>query len=66
MDITLYPRTLRGTVNAIPSKSQAHRVLICAAFSDQTTFVQCDQTNEDIEATADCLRSLEPWKDGFE
>ena len=58
MDITLYPRTLRGTVNAIPSKSQAHRILICAAFSDQTTFVQCDQTNEDIEATADCLRSL--------
>ena len=32
MDITIYPHKLSGTVGAIPSKSQAHRVLICAAF----------------------------------
>ena len=55
MDITIYPGRLNGTVPAIPSKSQAHRLLICAAFADKPTFLECTQTNDDIEATARCL-----------
>ena len=58
MDITISPRQLRGELNIIPSKSQAHRYLICAAFADRTTDLICPDTNEDIEATADCLRAL--------
>ncbi len=58
MDITIHPGRLCGTIQAIPSKSQAHRLLICAAFSDSETVLICPQTNQDIEATADCLRSL--------
>ena len=58
MDITIYPGKLSGTVRAIPSKSQAHRFLICAAFSDKQTTLECPQTNEDIEATARCLNAL--------
>ena len=58
MDITIYPGKLRGTVTAIPSKSQAHRLLICAAFADAPTTLVCPQTNEDIEATARCLNAL--------
>ena len=58
MDITICPQKLQGTVAAIPSKSQAHRLLICAAFSDGKTILQCSETNRDIEATADCLRAL--------
>lgn len=58
MDITIQPRTLRGEITTIPSKSQAHRLLICAAFTDKPTQLRCCQTNRDIEATADCLRSL--------
>ncbi len=58
MDITIYPGKLRGTVTAIPSKSQAHRLLICAAFADAPTSFVCPQTNEDIEATARCLNAL--------
>ena len=58
MDITVFPRTLSGTVTAIPSKSQAHRLLICAAFAKAPTQLLCPETNRDIEATADCLRSL--------
>lgn len=58
MDITVYPGTLSGTIPAIPSKSQAHRLLICSAFADKQTFLACPQTNEDIEATAGCLREL--------
>lgn len=58
MDITIHPGKLSGTVQAIPSKSQAHRLLICAAFSQNPTTLICPATNQDIEATADCLRSL--------
>lgn len=58
MDITISPGLLAGAVQAIPSKSQAHRILICAAFSDRQTSIHCPQTNQDIEATADCLRAL--------
>ena len=58
MDITITPGPLRGTVAAIPSKSQAHRMLICAVFSDRETKLLCPETNQDIEATAACLRAL--------
>lgn len=58
MDITITPGKLRGIVTAIPSKSQAHRLLICAAFADRQTQLVCPETNRDIEATADCLRAL--------
>ena len=37
MDITITPGKLKGEIRVIPSKSMAHRLLICAAFSDQPT-----------------------------
>ena len=58
MEITIYPGKLSGNVSAIPSKSQAHRLMICAAFADAPTELICPQTNRDMEATADCLRAL--------
>ena len=58
MDITIHPRLLRGDIQIIPSKSQAHRLLICAAFADKATQLRCPETNRDIEATADCLTAL--------
>ena len=58
MDITIHPGKLRGNIRVIPSKSQAHRYLICAAFSDTQTTLICPETNRDIEATADCLNAL--------
>ncbi len=58
MDITIYPGKLSGSLQAVSSKSVAHRMLICAAFCDGTTVLDCPDTNEDIEATADCLRAL--------
>ena len=58
MDITIYPLRLQGEITVIPSKSQAHRLLICAAFADRPTQLLCPETNRDIEATADCLRAL--------
>ena len=58
MKITIHPQKLNGILRAIPSKSQAHRLLICAAFADKPMTLNCPQTNEDIEATAACLRCL--------
>lgn len=58
MDFTLTPRHLRGEIEVIPSKSQAHRLLICAAFADKPTQLVCTDTNQDIEATVACLRAL--------
>ena len=58
MDITIQPRLLQGQVQIIPSKSQAHRLLICAAFADRETTLLCPQTSKDIAATAGCLDSL--------
>ena len=58
MDLTIIPGKLSGTITAIPSKSQAHRLLICAAFSDSPTELICPATNRDIEATCDCLNAL--------
>ena len=58
MDITITPGKLTGNLSAIPSKSQAHRLLICAAFADAPTNIICPETNWDMDATADCLRAL--------
>lgn len=58
MDLTIQPGKLQGNVTAIPSKSQAHRMLICAAFADNPTTLICPETNQDIEATAGCLNAL--------
>ena len=58
MDITITPQRLHGCIEVIPSKSQAHRILICSAFSDGPARIQCDETSRDIEATAECLCAL--------
>lgn len=58
MDITIQPGKLSGSITAIPSKSQAHRLLICAAFANNATTLVCPDTNRDIEATVECLNAL--------
>ena len=52
------PSNLTGTVKAIPSKSMAHRLLICAALADSSTEVECQGTSKDIEATRACLAAM--------
>ena len=58
MKLTFTAPPSGGTIAAIPSKSVAHRMLICAAFADKPTFIQCTSTSADIDATADCMRAL--------
>ena len=58
MDKTVTPGLLQGRVAAIASKSDAHRLLICAALADAPTRLAISTTSRDIEATASCLRAL--------
>ena len=50
--------TLRGEVTLPPSKSQAHRLLICAALGTDPCFIACNSVNDDIMATMRCLNAL--------
>jgi len=48
-------------INAIPSKSHLHRLLICAALADEKTFIKYTyeaQEGADIKATIGCLLKL--------
>ena len=50
------PRT--GSVTIPASKSQAHRLLICAALGQRETVIRCGGISRDIAATMACLRAL--------
>ncbi len=52
------PALLGGSVPAIASKSDAHRLLILAALSQGETRLIMEQRSEDIDATIGCLRAL--------
>ncbi len=58
MNVRIEPKTLSGEIEAISSKSDAHRLLILAAFSDGTTRIRINQSSDDIDATIDCLRAM--------
>lgn len=58
MNITIQPGKLSGNVTIPPSKSIAHRMLICAAFASAATELICRESNGDIAATANCLQAL--------
>lgn len=58
MKVTVKQGLRGGEIAAIPSKSDAHRLLICAALADAPTTLICPATSEDIEATAGVLRGL--------
>ena len=48
----------RGRVSAPPSKSMAHRLLICAALSNGESVIHGMSDCEDVRATLDCLSAL--------
>ena len=69
MNIVINGNQLGGTVSAVPSKSYAHRALICAFLSGRQVHVVCPEVNEDILATVRCLCALggeiQRTEDGF-
>lgn len=58
MTVSVKASSVSGKVTVIPSKSVAHRLLICAALSDAPSEIACNASSKDIEATVACLRAL--------
>lgn len=58
MKVTITKADLCGEINAIPSKSCAHRALICSALSENSAQILNLPDSKDIEATINCLKSL--------
>lgn len=55
MDISIFPEKLHGSVCAIPSKSHAHRLMVCAALADQPTHIVIPTICDDLSATISCI-----------
>ena len=59
MKVTFKPAKLYGTVLAPPSKSMAHRMLICGGLAHEgTSVIQGISRSEDVTATLNCLKTL--------
>ena len=58
MIATIFPSIAEGRIQAPPSKSMAHRLLICAGLSAGASVISNIDFSEDILATLDCLRAL--------
>lgn len=58
MTVEIKPSSAHGTVSAPPSKSMAHRLLICAGLAVGESAVRGISESDDIKATLDCLTSL--------
>lgn len=54
----IYPSNANGIITAPPSKSMAHRYLICAALSDGISEIHNIAFSEDIKATLQCIEQL--------
>ena len=57
MIVSIEKSTAFGEILAPPSKSMAHRCLICGALSDKSEIINID-FSEDIKATLSCLEAL--------
>ncbi|MBQ9735789.1 MAG: 3-phosphoshikimate 1-carboxyvinyltransferase [Clostridia bacterium] len=58
MTVTIHPSVARGAVRAAPSKSMAHRLLICAALARGESVIKGVGESEDVKATIRSLSAL--------
>lgn len=58
MNIRVLSWIAQGTVHVPPSKSMAHRLLICAGMCEGESVVRGISDCEDVQATLDCLRAV--------
>ncbi len=57
MTVKIYPSRAQGTVSAPPSKSIAHRALICGALSEGSV-IENIELSDDIKATVNALLKM--------
>lgn len=58
MKVEIKPGRAKGKITAPPSKSVAHRLLICAALADGVSKISGISDCEDVRATLLCLEAL--------
>ena len=58
MKVKIEPSQLKGGIKAPPSKSFAHRMLICAALARGSSTVHGISGSDDMKATMACMRAL--------
>lgn len=58
MDILVTPSSISGKVQAVASKSDAHRAIICAALADRQTEIFIPELSDDIKATLSCVEAM--------
>lgn len=58
MKVSIKKGIAKGCVDAPPSKSMAHRMLICAGLSGGECVVHGIAQSKDIQATMDCLKAI--------
>ena len=58
MIVEFFPSEICGSIKAPPSKSMAHRLLICSGLAAGESVISGIAPSEDVLATIDCLRAL--------
>ena len=58
MTVTIYPGRAAGTAAAPPSKSCAHRMLLCGALAEGESVIEGIAPSQDMLATVDCIRAM--------
>ena len=58
MKVRIEKSIAKGEIFAPPSKSMAHRYIICAALTDGESVISNVDFSEDIKATIDCIETL--------
>lgn len=58
MNVIIQKSRAAGNITAPPSKSQTHRMLICAALANGVSRIRNVQMSDDIQATLGCIRAL--------
>ncbi|API88219.1 3-phosphoshikimate 1-carboxyvinyltransferase [Marinilactibacillus sp. 15R] len=56
--LKVIPKKLKGTVTVPPSKSMAHRAVICASLADGRSVISNIQLSDDIKATIEGMRAF--------
>lgn len=58
MKVKIYPSEASGAISAPPSKSYAHRMMICASLAEGTSVIDGISESEDMLATLDCIKAM--------
>ena len=58
MRVKIYPSICHGSVQIPPSKSLAHRAIICASLANGTSHIYNISYSKDIQATIQCMKIL--------